>query len=551
MDKIWLKSYPLGIPKTINPDAYESLIPMFKEACQTYSDKPAFQHRDTKLTYADIDHLSDDFACGLIKGAGLKLGDRIGIMMPNLLQYPIALWGALKAGLAVVTINPQYTPRELLIQVQDSGCVALVVLDLFYPRLKSIFNETALKHVFITGVGDYLGTKGLGINLALKICRKVPLWIPSNEFIKPLKSFVQRHKRGEWIPPKIKSSTTAFLQFTGGTTGIPKGAILTHRNMVANILQAEAWLKHSVRYGEEVIVTALPLYHIFSLMANALLFCKLGGLNVLITNPRETKSFVKALKKIRFTAFTGVNTLFHHLVLDPDFQKLDFSALKISLGGGMAVQRSVARQWQRITGVALLQAYGLTEASPAVCINPIMALDFSESVGLPIPSTDVKVCDDQGKELGIGEEGELWVKGPQVMKGYWNQPEETAMALTPEGWLKTGDRVSIDNRGFVKILERQKEMILVSGFNVYPNEVENIIMMHPAVQEVGVTSISNEEGEEVVTAFIVKKFDSLTEKEVIAHCKKFLTGYKVPKKIFFRDNLPKSPIGKILRRVLR
>ena len=549
MEKIWLKSYGPGIAKNIDPDAYDSLISMFKDACLKYQDKVAFTHMGVTLSYRALDGLSDAFASGLM-AQGLKAGDRVGIMMPNVLQYPIVLWGILKAGLVVVNINPQYTPREFLVQLRDSECVSLVVLDLFYPKLQPVLVETNLKHVFVTSVGDYLGFKGFCLNFGLKLCRKAPWFIWSTSSTRPLKSFIRQHDNNASEFPEIKSEKVAFLQYTGGTTGTPKGAMLTHRNMVANILQAEAWLKKVIRPGEEVIVTALPLYHIFSLMANALLFFKLGGNNILITNPRDPKSFIRALKSTRFTAMTGVNTLFHHLCQDPGFQKLDFSYLRISLGGGMAVQRAVAREWQRVTGVALLQAYGLTEASPAVCINPMNSLDFSESVGLPIPSTEVKVCDDNGQEVDIGEEGELWVKGPQVMKGYWNNPDETAEVLTQDGFLKTGDMVSIDNRGFVRILERKKEIILISGFNVYPNEVEDVIAMHPAVKEVGVTGTMGEDEEEVVTAFIIKKLDSLTEKEVLNHCRKFLTKYKIPKKIIFRESLPKSTVGKILRRAL-
>jgi long-chain acyl-CoA synthetase len=550
MDKIWLKSYPAGVPATINPAAYASLPDLFDETCTLYADKKAFLSFGVNMTFTALAQEVEACACAFQQGLGLKKGDRIGIMLPNLLQYPIVLWGALKAGLIVVNINPQYTARELLIQLKNSGCVALVVLDLFYNKVQEIRSETQLKHVIVTTVGDYLGSKGFFMNAGMKLSGRTPWFICKREGVHALKPLIQSYKGKSRTVLNLASSDIAFLQYTGGTTGVPKGAILTHENMIANILQAEAWFSRSVVLGQEILITALPLYHIFALMANALLFFKMGALNVLITQPKDLKHFISVLKTVKFTAFTGVNTLFNALSSHPEIETVDFSSLKLSFGGGMAVQRSVARQWQRVTGVCLLQAYGLTEASPAVCINPVSALDFTESVGLPIPSTEVKICDNDGNTVDLGEPGELWVRGPQVMQGYWQNAIETEAVLTKEGWLKTGDMASLDHRGFVKILDRKKELILISGFNVYPAEVEMVIAMHPAIKEVGVSATLNEAGEEVVTAYIVKKGETLTEKEVVAHCRKFLTSYKVPKKIVFRSSLPKSPVGKILKRAL-
>ncbi|MEY3182728.1 MAG: hypothetical protein RLZ35_713 [Pseudomonadota bacterium] len=550
MEKFWLKSYPAGVPHTINPNAYVSLPALFDETCRLYADKNAFLSFGKYLRFSELATEVEACATAFQQTLQLKKGDRIGIMLPNLLQYPIVLWGALKAGLIVVNMNPQYTERELLIQVKDSGCVALVVLDIFYKKAVNIQPATTLKHIIVTTVGDYIGAKGWAFNLGMKLSFRSPWFVPKTGGVYALKSLIKAQKKNTYVAPNLQATDIAFLQYTGGTTGTPKGAILTHGNLIANILQAEAWLSRSIVLGKEILITALPLYHIFSLMADGLLFFKMGALNVLITQPKDLKQFISVLKSVEFTAMTGVNTLFNALSLHPDIQSVDFSHLKLSFGGGMAVQRSVARQWQRVTGVCLLQAYGLTEASPAVCINPVSALDFTESVGLPIPSTDIQICDDKGNPLEIGEPGELWVKGPQVMQGYWQNTLETEAVLTQEGWLKTGDMASIDHRGFVKILDRKKELILISGFNVYPAEVEMVIAMHPAVKEVGVAATMNESGEEVVTAYIVKKGDTLTEKEVIAHCRKFLTHYKVPKKIVFRDALPKSAVGKILRRAL-
>jgi long-chain acyl-CoA synthetase len=550
MEKIWLKSYPAGIPEAINPEAYSSLPAMFDETCALYADKPAFLSFKKHMTFAQLSDKATACACAFQKTLGLQKGDRIGIMLPNLLQYPIVLWGALKAGLIVVNINPQYTERELLLQLKDSGCAALVVLDLFYSKIAHIQAETALKQVIVTQVGDYIGSKGLALNIGMKLSGRAPWFIRKSTTVYALKPLIRAQKGQTCEIPALNPSDIAFLQYTGGTTGTPRGAVLTHGNLVANILQAEAWLQYSVIPGQEILITALPLYHIFALMANALLFFKLGAMNVLITQPKDLKHFISILKSVKFTAITGVNTLFNSLSLHPDIATVDFSHLKLSLGGGMAVQRQVAKQWQRATGVCLLQAYGLTEASPAVCINPMSILDFTESVGLPLPSTDAKICDDKGKALDIGEPGELWIKGPQVMQGYWNNPADSAAVLTKDGWLKTGDMASIDHRGFIKILDRKKELIIVSGFNVYPAEVETVIAMHPAVKEVSVTGTLNEAGDETVTAYIVKKGETLTEKEVITHCRKFLTGYKVPKKVIFRASLPKTPVGKVLKRAL-
>jgi len=551
VEKIWLKHYPPGVPAEINPAEYSSLKDIFERSCQRFADLPAYTNMDRTLTFRELDELSGRFAAWLQHVARLERGDRVAIMMPNVLQYPVALFGALRAGMTVVNTNPLYTPRELEHQLTDSGAKAIVIVENFAHVLAQVIERTSLRKVVVTGIGDLLGfPKSAIVNFVLRHVRKqVPSWQ-----IEDAVSFGKVLGEGKFqnlTPVEVGLDDIAFLQYTGGTTGVAKGAMLTHRNMVANVLQAAAWLGTRTQTGSDVVITALPLYHIFSLTANCLVFMKIGGRNVLITNPRDFPAFVSELRKYPFTYFSAVNTLFNALLNTPGFADLDFSTLKISLGGGMAVQKAVAEQWKRVTGNVLTQAWGLTETSPAACINPFDIEEFNGSIGLPISSTEVAIKDDDGRELAIGEVGEICVRGPQVMRGYWNRPEETAMVLSDDGWLRTGDIGRMDDKGFVYIEDRKKDMILVSGFNVYPNEVESVAVTHPAVLEAAAVAQGDDRSGEVVALFIVRKDAALTEREVIDHCRKELTGYKVPKHVYFRDELPKTNVGKILRRALR
>jgi len=551
MQKLWLESYPDGVPEEIDADAYQSIVEIFDESVTKFADKPAFENLGTVLTFAELDQKSDDFGAYLQNELGLKHGDRIAIMIPNLLQYPVAIFGAMKAGLSVVNVNPLYTERELKHQLNDSCADAILIVANFAHTLAAIRNETALKHVIVTELGDALnGFKSFLVNFAVKYIKKM---VPAYDLPGAIK-YKSAMKKGaqsslEKVP--LTQNDIAFLQYTGGTTGVAKGAVLTHRNMVANVEQSYAWLKNTVQEGEEIIITALPLYHIFSLTANCMVFVKLGGKNVLITNPRDMPGFVKELSKHQFSAFTGVNTLFNGLLNTEGFSELDFSNFKFSLGGGMAVQESVAKKWAEVTGVTLLEAYGLTETSPGVCMNPTNLEAYNGTIGLPLSSTEVSIRDDAGNEMPQGESGELWVRGPQVMRGYLDRPEETANVLKPGGWFTTGDVAVMDKKGFFKIVDRKKDMILVSGFNVYPNEIEDVVASNEKVLEVGAVGIPSESCGEVVKIFVVKKDDSLTKEELIAYCKKNLTGYKVPKAVSFLEELPKSNVGKILRRELR
>jgi long-chain acyl-CoA synthetase len=551
MEKIWLKNYPQGVPAEIDLTEFDSLQQVLEKSCAKFGDRPAFANMGTVLTYRELDRRSRDFAAWLVNVAGLGKGDRVALMMPNLLQYPVALFGILRAGLIVVNINPMYTGRELLHEIQDADVNTIVILENFAHTLADVAGQTALKHIVTTQVGDLLGApKSLLVNFAVKhIKHMVPAWDLPNAI-----PFPQALKDGAAQPfkqPALTRDDVAFLQYTGGTTGRAKGAILTHGNMIANLQQASTWVHELLEEGREIIITALPLYHIFSLLANCLMFVKLGGLSVLITDPRDMKGFVKELGKWRFTAITGVNTLFNGLLNAPGFDQLDFTPLKLSLGGGMAVQRAIAERWQTTTGTPLIEAYGLTEASPAVCINRPDLNAYNASIGLPIPSTEVSTCDDAGNEVPIGEIGELTVRGPQVMRGYWNQPEETAKVLSADGWLRTGDMATIDEEGYVHLVDRKKDMILVSGFNVYPNEVEDVVAGMPGVREVAAIGVPDEHSGEVVKLLIVKRDQSLTADQVKAYCRENLTGYKHPKYVEFRDELPKSNVGKILRRELR
>lgn len=550
IERPWLAHYPEGVPAQIDANQYASVAAVVEEAFERFRQRPAFASFGKILSYGQIDEMSRQFAGYLTGVLKLNKGDRIAIMMPNVLQYPIALFGALRAGLVVVNTNPMYTARELKHQLEDAGAKAIVVLDNFAATLQQVVAETHVEHIITTGIGDLLGAKGMVINFVLKHVKKM---VPPFELPHAVR-FTDTLSRGAPHPlPKVQlgHDDIAFLQYTGGTTGVAKGAMLTHGNMVANMLQAGAWIGNNAKQGEEVIITALPLYHIFSLTANGLVFMRLGGLNWLITNPRDMPGFVKELKKSKFTALTGVNTLFNGLLNTPGFAEVDFSRLHLSLGGGMAVQRAVAERWKKVTGVTLAEAYGLTETSPAVCINPLDLKDYNSSIGLPIPSTDVAIWSEEGQPLPIGEVGELMVRGPQVMKGYWQRPDETAKVLGADGWLHTGDIARMDETGYVYIVDRKKDMILVSGFNVYPNEVEDVVMQHPGVAEVAAVGVPDEHSGEVVKLFVVRKDPNLTVEELKKFCHDNLTGYKRPKLIEFRDSLPKSNVGKILRRELR
>jgi long-chain acyl-CoA synthetase len=551
-ERPWLDNYPAGVPAQIDVDQYASVLTMLEETFAQFRDRPAFANFGHQLSYGQIDTLSREFA-GYLSGV-LKLtkGDRLAIMLPNVLQYPIALFGAMRAGVIVVNTNPMYTARELKHQLNDSGAKAIVVLDNFASTLQQVVADTPVQHIVTTGIGDLLGfPKGAVVNFVLKHVKKM---IPAFQLPGAVR-FRDALAQGAVHPLPAVSLThgdVAFLQYTGGTTGVAKGAMLTHGNMIANMLQASAWIGTDVvKPGTEVIITALPLYHIFSLTANAFVFARLGGLNWLITNPRDMPAFVKELKQSHFTAITGVNTLFNGLLNTPGFAELDFSNLHMTLGGGMAVQRAVANRWRTVTGCTLAEAYGLTETSPAVCINPIDLAAYNGSIGLPIPSTDVALWSEDGKPLPIGEVGELMVRGPQVMKGYWNRPDETAKTISADGWLHTGDIAKMDAKGYLYIVDRKKDMILVSGFNVYPNEVEDAVMEHPGVLEVAAVGIPDEHSGEVVKLFVVRKDPHLSAEALKQFCHDKLTGYKRPKAIEFRDSLPKSNVGKILRRKLR
>ncbi|MGR4874207.1 long-chain fatty acid--CoA ligase [Pseudoxanthomonas sp. LARHCG66] len=550
-ERPWFKSYPQGVPQEVDLEQYRSIVSVFDEAISKYRDRPAFRNFGKTLTYGEIDKLSRQFAAYLLGELKLKKGDRVAIMMPNCLQYPIAIFGVLRAGLTVVNVNPMYTPRELKHQLVDSGASVLLVVDNFGKTAQEALAGTQVKQVITTALGDLVGfPKGAIVNFVLKYVKKmVPDYdIPGTVRFKDTLTLGQLHTLPE---VDIDSGDIAFLQYTGGTTGVAKGAMLTHRNLVANMQQAGVWVGTGLDYGNEVIITALPLYHIFALTANCLVFMKLGGLNHLITNPRDMPGFVKELKATRFTAITGVNTLFNGLLNTPGFDEVDFSNLKMTLGGGMAVQRAVAEKWKKVTGVTLVEAYGLTETSPAACINPMNLHDYNGAIGLPVPSTDACLKDDDGNIMPVGEVGELCIKGPQVMKGYWQRPEETANVMDADGWLHTGDMAKMDENGFFYIVDRKKDMILVSGFNVYPNEVEDVIAGLEGVLEVAAIGVPDDKSGEAVKVFIVKKDPNLTAEQVKAYCRDNLTGYKQPRHIEFRTELPKTNVGKILRKELR
>ena len=551
MEKIWEKSYQAGVPLDISQFEHNSIPEILAHAFKTFSDLPAYHNMGKTMSFNELEMESRKFAGYLQNELKLEQGDRVALMMPNILQYPITLFGILQAGLVAVNINPLYTARELEHQLKDSGAKAIVIFSNSAHVLEKVIQKTDVKHVIVTGIGDLLKfPKSFIVNFVLKHVKKmVPEWnIPGAV---SLKEALAKGDPSTFRSVSIQPEDIAFLQYTGGTTGVSKGAVLTHGNLVANSQQASAWIKPVVVEGKEIIITPLPLYHIFSLTANCLTFSSIGALNVLITNPKDIPNFVKELKKWNFSVITGVNTLFNALLNDPGFKDVNFKALKVALGGGMAVQEPVAEAWKKTTGSPLIEAYGLTETSPAACMNPMNLAEYNGFVGLPISSTTVVIKDDEEKDLPMGEIGEICIKGPQVMKEYWQQPEETKKAITADGFFKTGDMGFMSEDGFVKIVDRKKDMILVSGFNVYPNEIEDVVAGHNKVFECGAVGVSDAKSGEVVKLFVVKKDPSLTAEELRSFCKEKLAGYKVPKFIEFRDELPKSNVGKILRRDLK
>lgn len=550
MEKIWLNRYPEGMPEEIDPNHYDSLLEVFERSFKDFSDLPAFSNMGKHLTYKEIDEATKQFASYLQNDLGLVKGDKVAVMMPNLLQTPIAILGTLRAGCVVVNVNPLYTVRELAHQLNDSETTTIILLQNFANTLEQALPQTKIKNIVLTQVGDLCGgVKKHLVNFVVKHVKKMvkPFNLPNTIAFNDVLSQgdITKYKR-----PHLVHDDYAFLQYTGGTTGVSKGAILTHGNMVANLEQVSGCLDKILVKGKEVVVTALPLYHIFALTANCLTFMKYGGLNLLITNPRDMKAFVKDLSNNKFTAITGVNTLFNGLLNTPGFSDLDFSTLKFSLGGGMAVQRPVAERWQKVTNSKLMEGYGLTECAPLVTISPYDLESYNGSIGLPAPSTLLRIVGDDGKDMPLGESGELWVKGPQVMKGYYNRDDETAKCMT-DGWFATGDVAKCDDEGFFFIVDRKKDMIIVSGFNVYPNEIEEVVAMHEGILEVAAVGVPHEVSGEQVKIFVVKKDPLLTEKDIIKHCRKNLTNYKVPKFVEFRDELPKTNVGKILRRALK
>ena len=549
MEKVWLKSYPVGVSSEIDMNEYASINDVFTRTCRKYPDRPAFRNLDTDLTYAELDRQSRDFAAWL-QSLGIEKESRVALMMPNLLQYPIALFGVLRAGMIVVNVNPLYTPRELGYQLRDSGAQVIVILENFATVLEKVLRDTPVKYVVTTQVGDMarLPHRWL-VNFVVKRVKKmVPRW-----HIPQAISFSTALRQGAGAKldeAKPTQDTIALLQYTGGTTGLSKGAILTHGNLIANLLQATAWLSSALGEGGEIVLTALPLYHIFSFTVNCLLFVKLGGVNHLIANPRDLPGLVKEMRKSNFTVMSGVNTLYSGLMKTPGFNEIDFSRVKLALGGGAAIHRSVAERWQAATGQWLVEGYGLTEASPIVSCN-LWGMPYTGTIGLPLPSTEISIRDDDDREVSFGTEGEICVRGPQVMRGYWRRSDETQAAIKPDGWLCTGDIGVIDERGFVRVTDRKKDMILVSGFNVYPNEVEGVIAAAPGVVECAVVGVPDPVTGEVVKAFVVPENPEVSSEAVVAYCRQHLTNYKVPKVVEFRTELPKSPIGKVLRRELR
>src|SRR5882672_1762580 len=550
MERIWLKSYPPGVPAEIDTRQFSSLVELFEKSIRAFGDRPAFTSMGKTISFAELDAMARNFAAWL-QSKGLAKGARVALMMPNCLQYPIAMFGTLRAGCVVVNVNPLYTARELEYQVKDAGAEAIVILENFASVLEQVRARTPLKHIVVTSLGEMLGLKGLIVNL---VVRKVKKMVPDYDLPGAV-SFKQALAEGagaKLVTPLLGHDDLAFLQYTGGTTGVSKGAMLLHRNVIAALLQYKAWLEPAVRSGERpIIITALPLYHIFSLTVNCLNMMVVGGENVLITNPRDIPGFVKELGKHRFTMISGVNTLFNALLNHPDFAKLDFSHLRFALGGGMAVQKAVAERWKQVTGTTLIEGYGLTETAPAATANPLDLAEYSGAIGVPMPSTDIELRDDANRTVALGEAGEICIHGPQVMAGDWQRPDESANVLGADGFLHTGDIGVMDAKGFSRIVDRKKDMIVVSGFKVFPNEIEQVVAMHPGVLECAVIGVPDEHSGEVPKVFVVKKDPQLTEQDVLEHCRKELTGYKRPKYVEFRTELPKTNVGKILRRALR
>ena len=551
MERIWLKSYPEGVPPEIDATTVGSLGDFIKASVEKFRDRTAFLSMGKAISYGELDQKSREFASYLKNVACLPRGARVALMMPNLLQYPIALFGALRAGYVVVNCNPLYSPRELSHQLADSGAEAIVVLENFARTLEKAMEGAAVAAVVVTGAGDQLGgLRGLIVNFVLRhIRRAVPAWrLPrAVRFNRAL----ALGRRQAFAEPAVEPNEVAFLQYTGGTTGVPKGAMLTHRNIIANLRQVHAWVAPSIGAEREVFVTALPLYHVFSLLVNSFVPLMIGAENLLIANPRDIPALVKDLRRTPFTVITGVNTLFNALLNNKEFVGLDFSRLHLAVGGGMALQRAVAERWKSLTGKPLIEAYGLTETSPAAIANPLTIDDFTGAIGLPLPSTEIAIRGDDGRDLPVDEIGELCIRGPQVMAGYWNMPEETAKVMTADGFLRTGDIARVDERGYVFVVDRKKDMIIVSGFNVYPNEIEDVVMTHPGVLEVGAVGVPDAKSGEAVKIVVVRKDQNLTEADLIAHSRQYLTGYKIPRHVEFRSTLPRTNVGKILRRELR
>ncbi|MDO9453545.1 MAG: AMP-binding protein [Stagnimonas sp.] len=550
-DQVWLKQYPAGVAHTVDVSAYSSVADVVEKSCEQFRKLPAFECMGTVFSYDDVDRLSQDFASYLQNVLQLNKGDRVAVMMPNLLQYPVAIFGILRAGMVVVNVNPLYTPRELEHQLKDSGARAIVIVENFCTTLQEVLGKTKIEAVLTTQIGDMAAfPKSVITNFVIKRVKKmVPAWDMPGAI--PLRTALARGKAQPYNKVGLTHDDVAFLQYTGGTTGLSKGATLLHGNIVGNLMQMRAWMGSHLAEGEDLIITALPLYHIFALTVNCLLFVSVGGKNVLIPNPRDMPGFVKELAKHKFTSFTGVNTLFNGLLNTPGFSDLDFSPLKFTVGGGAAVQQSVAEKWRTATGKALTEGYGLSETSPGVCFGPLDKPDWNGTIGLPLPGTFVSLRDDDENEVPVGEPGELCVKGPQVMQGYWKKPEDNAKSFTKDGLFKTGDVAIMSPTGYFKIVDRKKDMILVSGFNVYPNEIEDVVARHAGVLECACVGMPDTKTGEAVKVFVVKKDSSLTVEDLKEHCRALLTGYKVPKAFEFIEALPKSNVGKILRKELR
>ena len=551
MDKIWLQSYQKGVPAEVELNEFQSLGELFEKSVAKYRDRAAYINMGVEVTYGQLDKLSRDFAAYLQGVLKLPPGSRVALMMPNLLQYPVCIFAILRAGYVVVNVNPLYTPRELEHQLKDSGAEVIVILENFAVTLEQVLTRTPVKHIVVARLGDLLGfPKGAVVNFVVKYVKKlVPAWSLSRAV--NFRTALGRGASAELKTVGVTQEDLAFLQYTGGTTGVSKGAMLTHRNLLANLAQAHAWIQPELGSEQHMVVTALPLYHIFALTANCFTFFKIGASNLLITNPRDLPGLVAELGRYPYTVFIGVNTLFNGLLNNDAFCGLDFSKVKVTLGGGAAVQKAVAEKWRQVTGKPLIEAYGLTETSPAVTINPLNVATYTGAIGVPISSTEVAIRNDAGQDVPLGERGEICVRGPQVMKGYYNRPEETAKVMTPDGFLMTGDIAVMDEKGFIRIVDRKKDMILVSGFNVYPNEIEDVVAQHAGVLEVAALGVPHPRTGEAVKIFVVKKDPALTAEMLIAHCREHLTAYKVPSQVEFRSELPKSNVGKILRRELR